>query len=261
MVMNPAFSSPDPDRLAADGFITFDFLEPDELVFIRSAIANRLRELNDLPQLGCRLSESQWHSSLIDYSGDIRFDHRKISEKRSRMLSGGALFGFLAFDSLGKLSRLISQFEISGEESNGNPEVYWRLVRPNQSRDVGPLHADGWFWQCNNSWHRPAWAHRRWKVWVAIENELGRGGLRVVPGTHLRTDIRYDIRDEGGKKKPTLFDPSGSVSASSVLLDVAAGQAVLFDDSLVHGGAITQGRLPRVSLEFTCLVASEVYGK
>jgi hypothetical protein len=261
MVTQSAACLPDLSQLYINGYTVFDFFNPFELEFIRSTISNRICELNGRSMLSSQSSQSKWSLLLSEYSEEVLFDHSKIADKRKRMLSEAALVDFFSFDSVVKLTSLIGEFQISGEESRGDPEVYWRLVRPNQPGDVGPLHADGWFWHCNSSWHRPARPHRRWKVWVAVENERGSGGLKVVPGSHLRQDISYDIRFESGKNKPMIVDPHGSINASSVLLNVSPGQAVLFDDSLVHGGAASKGRLPRVSLEFTCLAFSEVSGK
>lgn len=45
-----------------------------------------------------------------------------------------------------ELEKIFGEFKISDEENEGREEIFWRLVRPHQSSDIGPLHADGWFW-------------------------------------------------------------------------------------------------------------------
>ena len=52
-----------------------------------------------------------------------------------------------------KLKEKIGEYRISDEEGLGYPNVYWRLVRPNNKADVGPLHCDAWFWEINNNYN------------------------------------------------------------------------------------------------------------
>ena len=86
------------------------------------------------------------------------------------------------------------------------------------------------------------------------ETATGESGFKLISGSHRRTDIRYEIRHAGSKLKPSIIDPTGEWSRSAVLAPVAPGEAILFDDLLVHGGAVTRGLIPRVSIEFTCFV-------
>ncbi|MGQ0675215.1 MAG: phytanoyl-CoA dioxygenase family protein [Rhodospirillales bacterium] len=151
------------------------------------------------------------------------------------------------------LRRLAAEFgtaEIVNEVGGTNPEVVWRLVRPNQANDVGPLHADRWFWEINK-WSIPP-GYRRVKIWTLVQGEPGRGGLRVVPGSHLGGPWRYEIAHRHGIVKP-VFDEK-TFGLSPKLLTMAPGESVVFSDDLLHGGAVTIGSICRVSFEFTIIV-------
>ncbi len=134
--------------------------------------------------------------------------------------------------------------EVTNEVRGGLPEIYWRLVRPRERNDVGPLHADSWFWKING-WPVPS-GRRTVKVWSFIVGEAGQAGLEVVPGSH-RQSWSYGCEARHGMAKPT-FDAAG---IDSLLLRTPPGTSVVFHEDLLHGGAVTQGDSCRVSFEFT----------
>lgn len=245
--------APDND-LAEYGYVIFPFLGLSELGQLRALVVNSIRRANFLEQGENTIAEDEWREFLLGYSSSTVFSHSAISSKDARLLNPVELSKFMSLDAIAKLRVLIGEFKISDEENIGRPEVYWRLVRPNCDSDVGPLHADGWFWACNPKWQRPSFPHRRWKIWASLETATGESGFKLISGSHRRTDIRYEIRHAGSKLKPSIIDPTGEWSRSAVLAPVAPGEAILFDDLLVHGGAVTRGLIPRVSIEFTCFV-------
>ena len=93
--------------------------------------------------------------------------------------------------------------EPSDEDSIGRPEIYWRLVRPNKLNDVGPLHADSWFWNLNNKKK-----DKRFKLWVPIHCEINNTGFRYVPNSHVKkwkyvgaSDLSSDVIFISNEKK------------------------------------------------------------
>ncbi len=177
------------------------------------------------------------------------FDHAKVWPKLVRILSQKAIDAFRSTSLFKKLEDTYGKFGISDEENIGREEIYWRLVRPHELSDVGPLHADAWFWNLGHG-TMPANA-KRVKVWVAICCEPGLNGLRIVPGSHQRT-WKYTGEYRDGFTKPQ-FDET-QVDLPIKLAYTEPGSAVVFNDLLLHGGAVNKGNFTRVSVEFTMFV-------
>ena len=139
------------------------------------------------------------------------------------------------------------QFDISAEDTHID-KVVWRLVRPGYPEDVGPVHADQWFWDANE-WKVPE-GKRPLKLWAMIGD--GDSGLSVAPGSH-RKKWNFDVEHRHGKLKP-IFDPKDH-GVRMVPLVVPAGHGVIFDHNLLHGGLPCPPYNPcRVSIEATLLI-------
>ncbi|MBM3394765.1 MAG: phytanoyl-CoA dioxygenase family protein, partial [Betaproteobacteria bacterium] len=134
----------------------------------------------------------------------------------------------------------------------GLEEIYWRLVRPHATGDVGPLHADRWFHQMMHMYGR-AFPERCFtlKVWIPVLTEPGRNGLLLVPGSHRR-EWKHSTQWINGQPKPRFED-----EAEPVLMSTAPGEALIFHEDLLHGGAVNAGQDTRVSTEITLVFESE----
>jgi len=82
--------------------------------------------------------------------------------------------------------------------------------------------------------------------------EPGANGLIVEPFSQQRTDICWNGEERHGINKPVLLMNADELKL--ILVDTIPGQAVVFNDLLLHGGAVNKGELSRVSLEFTMLL-------
>ena len=134
---------------------------------------------------------------------------------------------------------------ITDEENLGYPNVYWRIVRPNHLTDVGPVHADKWFWDLGDA--SVPDTYERTKIWLPLLQDDRSPSLRILPGSQ-KIDYQYEIRiDKFGKRKPSFHNES--VSKSMVPAPVSIGEAIIFHDRLLHGGQTT-GSI-RVSMEWT----------
>lgn len=166
-------------------------------------------------------------------------------EKAARMLPS-RLFGAFhqALVAGGFLDPAAGEF-VTGEEGRGEPDVYWRVVRPDSPSDVGSIHADKWFWDLLG-FDFPA-GMERVKVWLPLLQDDDNPSLMVAPGSHLR-DFRYtSFVNHLGHLKPQYADED--LTDRLIPAPVRTGQAVVFNDRLLHGGRST-GAL-RISLEFT----------
>ncbi len=75
-----------------------------------------------------------------------RIDHKALWSKKARLLPREAVDRIRAMDFMQILAEEFGAFGISNEEEVYPEEIYWKIVRPQMKSDVGPLHADAWFW-------------------------------------------------------------------------------------------------------------------
>lgn len=241
---------PMPFQLPPEGYVIVDLLTPDRLASIRNLIQSQFEEV--------LASQTDLNDSQLPHITDYHhiassIDHSSVWSKSSRIFDVVRFnkFSHTVLKSPNFKSLNFGYSDISDEEDLGYPNVYWRLVRPSQPKDVGPLHRDEWFWRLNNNFGEPK-TSTRLKVWVSLYSSSGQNGLLVEPYSHLRDDISWTGEQRHGIEKPVLLsDPS---SLKPVLLDVRPGQAVVFHDRLLHGGSVNKDPSScRVSLEFTLL--------
>lgn len=193
-------------------------------------------------------SYTDWKQLKYSYSSVDDNTHSILSPKSTRLFNPDQLALIYQMPFFSTLESLIGSFTVTQEESYGFPEIYWRITRPNKKTDIGPIHADSWFWDLNPLW-RPTFYTNRIKVWVPLEVQAGSNGLNVVAGSH-RASYEYEIIEHAGKRKPSIL--SAIVPDDISLLDMKASDIVIFHDQLLHGGALNTSFYPRVSFEFTC---------
>jgi hypothetical protein len=146
------------------------------------------------------------------------------------------------------LKKIFGNFIISNEEGIELEEIYWRLVRPNKKEDVGPLHADSWFWDLG---HGKSDSNTiRIKLWMPLYSEPGLNGFRYVSNSHLM-NIKYVGEKRNGILKPKIIDDENNFKIE--VFDGKPGEAIIFNDKLLHGGMVG-GSKTRVSIEFTILI-------
>jgi hypothetical protein len=137
---------------------------------------------------------------------------------------------------------------ITDEENLGYPNVYIRVVRALHNEDVGPMHADKWFWDLG-SLPFPK-THRRLKVWAPLLQNDAKPALKIYPASHTMTFDYEGQRGSDGKMRPILNCPS--ISNCVVRAPVKVGECIVFHDSLLHGGAVDNSN--RISVEFTLAI-------
>jgi L-rhamnose mutarotase len=172
--------------------------------------------------------------------------HQVMWPKLERILPKKSLNTLKSMPFMQKLNAIFGDFLISDEEDVGREEIYWRLVRPNEPSDVGPIHADRWFWELGHGTTPDD--KKRVKVWIPIYSEPFKNGIKVVADSHLK-NWRYHGEEKSGFLKPVIDECETTLGAQ--LLPLEPGQALVFNDGLLHGGAINLGQKTRVSVEFT----------
>lgn len=229
-----------------NGFSTITILDSD-LQSLRDLILQQFSKR--IVSLYPCLSDEFSHIPLDLYHTKAHLiDHKKAWPKRERILPKISVEQVLSLRFFSLLESELGSIRISDEEGLGYENIYWRLVRPDSFSDVGPLHADEWFWVLGHGRTPPN--VQRIKVWIAIYCERGKGGFRFLRGSHLK-DWPYR-----GVMRDSIMKPEVDFSESGLDLEIFQsfpGEGIVFNDKLLHGG-IVGGCKTRVSLEFTMFV-------
>jgi hypothetical protein len=140
---------------------------------------------------------------------------------------------------------------VSDEEALGYANYYWRAVRPGFTEDVGPVHADRWFWDLGNG--EISGAYRRVKCWMPLVMSDIACGLLTAPGSH-RTQYQYSSQVAAdGKRKPVFDARENGLELHDAPITI--GELILFHDDLLHGGRSTDAY--RLSFEFTVVISTD----
>lgn len=240
------------------GYSTDFAIADHELAHFRNMIGNQWIERieSTYPEHVARFREvglERYHelSHLVSHSA--------LWPKEQRVLAREAVENLIQFDFMRKLQTLfgagcrISDVIFFSKAIPGYPEIYWRLVRPGVTTDVGGMHADRWFHDILGDGEPLFGADETTvKMWLPIFTESGRNGLYVVPGSHRKVwRVKYTPGADGFRR-PSLDGPLAD--DAKYLVPVQAGQAILFNENLLHGGAVNAGSTTRVSIEITFIL-------
>lgn len=188
--------------------------------------------------------------ACLDSAAEAIINHHfeRFKDKPARILPNYLAKKFVSCLEKNNYLDLVEGDFVTDEEGLGYGNIYWRIVRSNSPTDVGPIHADRWFWELGSTLFPSS--HRRVKVWVPLIQDDENPSLMVLPGSHVM-NYSYGVRmDAFGKRKPTFLHES--VTKAVICAPVRVGEAVIFHDALLHGGKTTSKF--RVSLEFTLAV-------
>ena len=234
-----------------EGFSTALRFAPAELETVRSLI--RAHWLEQIRRLAPRHAD-RFAAVEMDRYHELSslLEHETMWPVKNRILPMSAVAQIRRMSIFPKLEAEFGPFALADVEHVSREEMAWRIVRPGRATDVGPLHADSWFWELNPE--KPPAGTRRVKAWTAVHCEPGFGGLRVVAGSHRR-EWRHFSETRSGALKPQLGEKEETLDVE--LLRTAPGDVVVFNDDLLHGGGRTTGERTRVSVEFTLLVRSD----
>ena len=163
-------------------------------------------------------------------------DHGSVWSKKVRILPHDAVLEIRKMNFIKQLEDCFGRFEISDEENVGREEIYWRLVRPNEKNDIGPLHADAWFWDLGHGTTPNNVV--RVKVWIAVYVDPGLSGFVYIPESHLK-EWPYHGEMKTGVNKPVIDVSEDSLNP--LLLNSEPVDAIIFHDRLLHGKAISKG--------------------
>tara|TARA_Y100000591_G_scaffold176848_2_gene152768 strand:+ start:6357 stop:7094 length:738 start_codon:yes stop_codon:yes gene_type:complete len=227
-----------------NGFFTFQ-IEKNELEILRETVNQHFSKIinSTYPDLKLKTRINDYHKI------SKKVEHNKIWPMKSRVLSKEKYNIFLESKLAKKLAEIFGKFSISDENNMGHGELVWRLVRPNEKSDVGPIHCDKWFWDLNPN-HKVPDSCERIKCWISLWCD-NKNGLQIYPGSQLK-NFHYKSEKRHGYVKP-IFDES-NVETFMQKQNCTPGTVIVFNDKLLHGGVVNEGTETRVSMEFTMFV-------
>jgi hypothetical protein len=238
------------------GYSTDLCLSSDELEFFRFTIEKQW--------LACIAARYPEHGESFRKLGLTNYhklahlvNHKTLWDKESRLFQQKTVEKIKQLPFMEKLKTVFGEFSISDVVCGntifeGRQEIYWRIVRPDAVSDVGPLHADKWFHNVLGSGYGmfpPGIVTV--KLWIPIYCEPGKSGLIVVPDSHKR-DWRYEYVEKDGFKKPVILENLDDLGG--VLVPTDPGTLLIFNERLLHGGAVNLGDKTRVSGEITLVL-------
>lgn len=240
------------------GFTSDLFLPTQELEIVRNIVSNQWKAVI---KEHCPIFLVNENGLNIENYHSIThmLDHNKIWSKTNRLLSEDSINQIKSMSFFRVLKNEFGPFEISDvydtRQHFGREEIYWRLVRPGVVSDIGPFHADKWFHETFNS-GRGMFSDEvvTVKVWVPLFCEPGKSGLAILPGSH-RHDWSYHVEEVAGFKKPIPNDDFNDLGAK--LIATEPGNALIFHEKTIHGGAVNDGSITRVSIEITMVLKKD----
>lgn len=172
-------------------------------------------------------------------------DHSTLWPKKARMLSKADSERARSLGFFKNLQQYLGNYYVADYEALGYGEMTWRLVRPNQENDIGPMHQDTWFTEMNSNFKLPE-DRERVSFWTAVVTEPGLSGLRVAPGTQNQ-DFPYHNEERFGMIKPVIDVKEEDLNIVPCLMN--PGDVILFSPRVLHGGMVSRGTKCRISLE------------
>jgi hypothetical protein len=185
-------------------------------------------------------------SHLIDHARVWTTETRTFPAEVVDTIRSFSLFDL--FDSECPGYRICSEMPPYGDL--GRARINWRLVRPGDGADLGPIHADYWFEAVMDGWTDEVAETVKVKIWIPIYLKPGLTGFSYVPGSHLQKLAFSRKRLPDGLYKPYFDEADLPVPLKTLV--TPCGTAVLFNYNLVHRGANSdKAKRTRVSMELT----------
>lgn len=245
--MSAAIKEEIKDKLiGSPGFASHLHLEADELEVLRKIVNEHFnKRLQETTNVSASLPAANYHSlNIKDHTSIWKKDARFINEESIRIIKG-----FKVFDDIRKELgdfQITKRIDQSGKVFN-TEEIYWRLVRPYEKTDVGPIHADIWFADALDYYDQLIEDKDSLKLWIPIYVEPGKSGLSMVPESHKKS-WNYKFVSVNGSQRPKIIDMT-----SPTLIETVPGQILMFGENMLHAGALNKGQDTRVSVEITLL--------
>ena len=230
------------------GYSNLKIFNNEESIYIKNIINKlyvlRLNKFIKLDNLDTKI-ENYHKLNITDK------EHNEIwgrSNRKSNKELAGAIRRTNIYNNLKKQLSDLNFSYVVDRNINNEPDIYWRLVRPNKKNDVGPIHADSWFWKLND-YPLPE-NFKTFKVWVMLSEGTINSGFQLIEGSHQNKEKwSYTSLKKDNTIKP-IFDYKKN-NYNLLTLKTSFGEGVIFHEDLLHSGKLNTFDETRVSIEFT----------
>ncbi len=234
------------DEINTGRGFSLDVLTADELAMVRETITSQY--LDQLGAVDPELRTSAARVGIDNYhTQPIPFEHGSFWSKEKRVLGESTLRVFAEMGFFRRIRALLPSANIYPDD------LMWRIVRPGAPDDVGPVHADKWFWDVGNGSLPDGTS--RFKIWIAVFTEPGLNGLSVKSHSQMSDRWKHHFEFKHGTMKPVLDETPEELEME--ILPLKPGEMVFFHDALLHGGVLNRGTGCRVSVELTVSYTTE----
>jgi hypothetical protein len=179
--------------------------------------------------------------TLHNYIND---DDLILKKKINRIFNFDEITLFSKLESFINLLKKFNNYKI-GQAVSDNikieiPEIYFRLVRPQKECDIGTIHADSWYHDLAQLNYPKG---KTYKIWISIISEPNKNGLIFYPNSkNFSTDYIYSNNN---------FIINEAIKTEKIMPAISPGQAIIFNDTVLHQGSINYGNFTRCSIEIT----------
>lgn len=216
-------------------FQQIQIFEELELKIISEIISSQVERITNLPLKSIR----QYHLSHSEY-------HHLMAPKSARQFSRSDVGTFLSLPGFVAVKKIFCDFDVGDVVDDTGiqnvPEVYFRLVRPSMASDIGMPHCDHWF---HKKFGLPYRIGSTYKLWIAVCAEPTLNGLCFYPSCNFESlgEVFFENNRDWSRY--------GQFLGAAVMPMISTGEALLFRDDVVHGGALNRGTETRCSIEIT----------
>lgn len=218
------------DLIKIKNFILKDYKKEIQKFTIKKNIINNIENYH-LLNLNEKIHKRIWTRDI-----------RRASSKLKKQIVNTSFFS--------KIEKIYGKLTFSDMVEKGKPDIFWRLVRPMKKKDVGPIHADSWFWKANNIKIKKG--YKTLKFWMMISSNCHQG-LGVIPFSQHKKKWVYDIKYSDGLYKPNFKINKNKFRYKPRIIKTDFSDYILFNYDLLHYGALNTTNVTRCSLEMTFL--------
>lgn len=222
-------------------------LPKNDLKKIRKIVENYL--LSVIKKKYPNLRKKTKNLKIYNYHKISKFvDHPRLWDYISRCLSKPKVKEVEKLKLFENLNKIFGKVKVMDDQNLGYGVMNCRIVRPNKKKDVTPLHADKWFWfdkktkklQKNSIMKNK----KRIRCWISIWGHK-LYGLKVAEYSQLYY-----------KKIGLIQSKKKALLKKTLPVNSTPGNAIVFNESLIHTGCLNSYNKTRISLEFSMFVNS-----
>ena len=152
---------------------------------------------------------------------------------------------------------LIGKLKKTSIENIKKNEIPFRIVRPHKKNiyisaappphvDVNATKVDK---KKSNNGYEFIGSSTQFTLWTPIIGFSKKYTLRLAPGSH-KFNHPVNTLEKNNKYVSSIFSKKYIKKFKFKRLNLKKGQAILFDDNLIHGSSLNKGKITRISMEF-----------